>query len=394
MSEGTPLARAIGYDSGVPLRSPRVRSLTPLVVALLTVVVALLVSPRAAAAFAPPPITGHVTDTAGKLSRDERLALDKKLEDYRLCSLHEIAVLVTGSLDGETVEDVAYKTFRAWQVGRKKEDDGVLLVIATSERKVRIETGKGVGGALTDVASAHILAANVKPHLKEGATFAAIDDGTTAIGAALGGCAMTAADAGAIAATRAAPTSGAPATPPAERSGAPDAPSAPSTASAAKGGSSDDGAQALFIVVDVVLAAAGLVALVFYAALRDRRLILPFPFAFVGAGFVTLGVGTATGSVVLGLVASHLTFLGVYLGLWRRVRTIHKAPIRPAPSGDSGWGAVDGGSSAHASSSSSLGASSSSTGSGGDSGSSGGYSGSGYSGGGGESGGGGASDSY
>ena len=165
----------------------------------------LLFGRSAAAMFVPPPITGHVTDTAGKLTRDERLALDKKLEDYRLCSLHEVAVLVTGSLEGEPVDDVAYKTFRAWKIGRKKEDDGVLLVIAPTERKLRIETGKGVGGVFTDVESARILADKVKPHLKDDATFTAIDEGTTAIGAALGGCAMSAADAGAIAATRASP---------------------------------------------------------------------------------------------------------------------------------------------------------------------------------------------
>ena len=385
----------IRYHSGVPLKFLAVRPLARLV-ALCTFVALLLAGRPAAATFSPPPITGHVTDTAGKLSRDERLALDKKLEDYRRCSLHEVAVLVTGSLDGETIEDVAFKTFRAWKLGRKKEDDGVLLVVAPKERKLRIETGKGVGGALTDVQSARILADKVKPHLKNDATFAAIDEGTTAIGAALGGCAMSAADAGAIAATRAVPSSGGSAPRSHEPSGTPTpyAPTEPTAPSAPTPDSSRDDVRFVFVFVDVALAALGLVALVVYAAFRDRRLIIPFPFAFVGAGFVTLGVGTATGSVLYGLAASHLTFLSIYLGLWRWVRTIHKAPIRPAASG---WGGADGGGlSSYGGSSGSASSGGGYSGSGGDSGSSGGggYSGSGYSGGGGESGGGGASDSY
>jgi uncharacterized protein len=371
-----------------PLPSPRARSL-----ALLLAFVALLLFGRpAAAAFVPPPITGHVTDTAGKLTRDERLALDKKLEDYRLCSLHEVAVLVTGSLDGETVEDVAFKTFRAWKVGRKKEDDGVLLVLAPKERKLRIETGKGVGGSLTDVQSARILADHVKPHLKDDATFAALDEGTTAIGAALGGCAMSAADAGAIAATRAAPTSPTPRVGGVGGPSDPAAPYSPPPPSLPKQDSGGSDRLFLFVGLDVALVALGLVALVFHAAFRDRRLIIPFPFAFVGAGFLTLGVGMATESPLACLATSHVAFLGIYLGLWRWVRTVHKAPIRPQASGWGGpSGAADGGSSYESASTSSDSGGGYSSGSGS---SGGGYSGSGYSGGGGESGGGGASDSY
>lgn len=380
----------------MPLPSLRVSSLLrpPALVAFVAFVALLLFGRPAAAAFVPPPITGHVTDTAGKLTRDERLALDKKLEDYRVCSLHEVAVLVTGSLDGETIEDVAYKTFRAWKVGRKKEDDGVLLVLAPTERKLRIEAGKGVGGALTDVQSARILADHVKPHLKVDATFAAIDEGTTAIGAALGGCAMSAADAGAIAATRVARAS------PTPRVGGPSAPAAPYSPPPPSAAKEDSGASDrlfLFVGLDVALVALGLAALVFYAAFRDRRLIIPFPFAFVGAGFVTIGVGTATGSVLYGLVTSHVAFLGIYLGLWRWVRTIHKAPIRPQASGWGASGSTYGDSSSNESAWSSGGGGGDSGSGGGYSGgggSGGGYSGSGYSGGGGESGGGGASDSY
>ena len=171
----------------------RLRALAMLCGIVAAVIGGLVARPREAAAeskFPVPPITGHVTDTAFKLSTDERLSLDKKLDDYRKCSQHEIAVLLTDSLHGVTVDDAAYVTFNTWKVGRAKEDDGVLLVIAPNERQIRIETGKGVGGSLTDIETAHIIRDRIKPNLKEDRFFQAVDEATTAIGTALGGCAI------------------------------------------------------------------------------------------------------------------------------------------------------------------------------------------------------------
>src|SRR3954470_683655 len=104
-------------------------------------------------AFTPPPLEGQVTDTAGRLSPDDREALETKLERIRRETGHEIVVFVAGDTGGEPIENVAYDTFNQWKVGQKKFDNGVLLVVVPSERRVRIETGKGVGGALTDLQS-------------------------------------------------------------------------------------------------------------------------------------------------------------------------------------------------------------------------------------------------
>src|SRR6185436_945485 len=92
---------------------------------------------------------------------------------------------VVGSLEGETIDDIAYKTFNAWGVGQKGKDNGVLLVIAPNERKVRIETGLGVGGALTDLQSNDIIRQVIAPKLKDNRFFEAIDQGTNAIAEAL-----------------------------------------------------------------------------------------------------------------------------------------------------------------------------------------------------------------
>ncbi len=141
----------------------------------------------ARAARAVPPIEGHVTDTARVLAPSERADLEQQLERDMERSGAEIAVFVVDSLEGETIEDVAYRTFNAWKIGRDKLDDGVLLVIAPRERQVRIETGKGIGGRLTDLQASDIIERRIVPALRVGRYHDAIADGTDAIAAAIGG---------------------------------------------------------------------------------------------------------------------------------------------------------------------------------------------------------------
>ena len=140
---------------------------------------------RGASAYTPPPIAGYVTDTAHKLSPAEVQAFDEKLAIYRKCSGNHVVVFMTDSLAGDTVEDVGYATFNGWRIGDGKKETGVLLVIAPNERKVRIETGKGAGGALTDLESNRILREHVSANLKKDQFWGAIDEGTTEIERAL-----------------------------------------------------------------------------------------------------------------------------------------------------------------------------------------------------------------
>lgn len=164
------------------MRGRVIRALFALVA---TLVIAL--SSGRALAFTPPPHTGLVTDAAGALREDERLAIHEKLDAYRLGTGNTIAVLVLASLDGAVIDDAAYETFRAWGIGKKGGDTGVLLVIATGEHKIRIETGKGQGGALTDLQANDIIRQKIAPRLREGRTRDAIGDGVEAIMGALGG---------------------------------------------------------------------------------------------------------------------------------------------------------------------------------------------------------------
>lgn len=138
-------------------------------------------------AYDPPPIAGHVTDTARRLQPAELTQLNGKLSRFRQQSGNQIAVLVVPGLEGETLEDVAYSTFQAWKLGEQGKDNGVLVVVALADRRIRIETGKGVGGALTDLQSNLIIRERMAPRMQQGDLRGAIDAGTDGVIEALGG---------------------------------------------------------------------------------------------------------------------------------------------------------------------------------------------------------------
>jgi uncharacterized protein len=139
----------------------------------------------AAFGFQPPPLRGHVVDPAGALTSAEARRLDAKLDEARRTTGFALVVFIPASLEGESIEDVGYTTAKTWRVGSEEADDGVVLLIAPAERKVRIETGKGLGGALTDLESSHIIRDAIAPRMKEGNTYAAVEAGTDRILAAL-----------------------------------------------------------------------------------------------------------------------------------------------------------------------------------------------------------------
>lgn len=139
-----------------------------------------LLSSRALA-FTPPPLSGAVNDAAGLLTPQERQELERLLAEHRKAHGHEVVVFTAPSLGAETIEDAAYATFNAWGVGKKDKDNGVLLMVAPKDRRLRIESGKGVGGALTDLVSKRILTERVGPKLKVNKNFEALRDGVVSI---------------------------------------------------------------------------------------------------------------------------------------------------------------------------------------------------------------------
>ena len=97
-----------------------------------------------------PALTGRVVDSANLLKADELSALEQKLQAHEEKTTDQVVIATVRSLGGTSVEDYANRLFRLWQLGQKARNNGVLLLVAPSERKVRIEVGYGLEGALTD----------------------------------------------------------------------------------------------------------------------------------------------------------------------------------------------------------------------------------------------------
>lgn len=115
-----------------------------------------------------PALTGRVVDAADILTPEQRAALEAKLKAYEDKTSDQVVVATVPSLQGTTVEDYGNRLFRAWQLGQTKTNNGALLLVAPTERKVRIEVGYGLEGALTDALSRVIIASAITPRFKAG----------------------------------------------------------------------------------------------------------------------------------------------------------------------------------------------------------------------------------
>jgi uncharacterized protein len=140
----------------------------------------------AAHAYRPPPAQGWVTDQAGALSAEDRLFLSARLQRFSQETGNQVVVFIPATLGDEPIEDVGYGVLNGWHVGEKGKDNGVVLLWAPKERRVRIETGKGVGGDLTDVQTFRIIQ-RMKPLLQQGRNRDALQVGTDGIMEAISG---------------------------------------------------------------------------------------------------------------------------------------------------------------------------------------------------------------
>ncbi|MBZ0139108.1 MAG: TPM domain-containing protein, partial [Pseudorhodoplanes sp.] len=115
-----------------------------------------------------PPLSGRVVDEAGLLDAATRAALTQTLAGLEARSTDQLVVVTLRSLRGTSIEDYGYRLGRAWQVGQKDKNNGVLLIVAPNERKVRIEVGYGLEGTLTDAISKFIIENSILPRFKAG----------------------------------------------------------------------------------------------------------------------------------------------------------------------------------------------------------------------------------
>ncbi len=128
-----------------------------------------------------PPLTGPVVDLAQALPRDAAGSLANELHAHEAKTTNQVAVLILPSLEGELLEEYSHRVATTWKLGQKGTDNGVLLIVAIKDRKVRIEVGYGLEGALTDLRAARIIRDEIVPRLRAGDLPGGISAGVHAI---------------------------------------------------------------------------------------------------------------------------------------------------------------------------------------------------------------------
>jgi uncharacterized protein len=134
--------------------------------ALFAFVAFLLVLPALALDF--PALNGRVVDDAGILDGETRAALTQKLAEFEAKTTDQFVVVTLKSLQGTSIEDFGVELGRHWQIGQRDKNNGVLLIVAPNERRVRIEVGYGLEGALTDAVSRLIIENGIAPRFRAG----------------------------------------------------------------------------------------------------------------------------------------------------------------------------------------------------------------------------------
>src|SRR5262245_46676352 len=143
---------------------------------LVLALVWLLAAALPAAALVFPPLTGRVVDQSGILAAT-RTALEQKLAAHEANTTDQIVVATVPSLQGTSIEDFANQLFRHWQLGQKDKNNGILVLVAPTERKGRIEVGRGLEGTLTDAVSRLIIENSILPRFRAGDFAGGIDRG-------------------------------------------------------------------------------------------------------------------------------------------------------------------------------------------------------------------------
>ncbi|HWK63746.1 MAG TPA: YgcG family protein [Rhizobiaceae bacterium] len=128
----------------------------------------LLLLPSLTQAAELPALSGRIVDTAGMIDDATEVALTHKLEDFEKKSSDQIVVATVPDLGGDDIESYANRLFRAWGLGQAGEDNGVLLLVARDDRKMRIEVGYGLEGTLTDLHSKLIIENTMVPAFRAG----------------------------------------------------------------------------------------------------------------------------------------------------------------------------------------------------------------------------------
>jgi len=143
------------------------------------VLLAGLASARAEVAV--PPLKARVTDLTGTLSGTQQQDLERRLREFESRKGSQIAVLMLPSTEPETIEEYSIRVADAWKIGRARVDDGVILVVAKNDRKLRVEVGRGLEGAIPDAVAKRVVSDVIAPHFRSADFYGGIAAGTDAV---------------------------------------------------------------------------------------------------------------------------------------------------------------------------------------------------------------------
>jgi uncharacterized protein len=115
-----------------------------------------------------PALKGYINDYANMMSPSIRSKLTNELRDFERTDSTQIVILTISSLAGQPIEDFSIKVAEAWKIGQKGKDSGIILIVASQERKMRLEVGRGLEGKLTDLTAGRIIDLVIKPRFKRG----------------------------------------------------------------------------------------------------------------------------------------------------------------------------------------------------------------------------------
>jgi uncharacterized protein len=124
---------------------------------------------------------GRITDQTGTLSPNEILMLENKIADFEQETTNQIAVLIIPSLDGDNLEDYSIRLAEKWKMGQAGKNNGVIFLIVKNDRKIRLEVGYGLEGALPDALAGSIIRSDIAPPFRTGQFYRGIDAGLTAM---------------------------------------------------------------------------------------------------------------------------------------------------------------------------------------------------------------------
>lgn len=124
-----------------------------------------------------PALTARVTDITGTLTAQQQSAIEQKLAAFEARKGAQVAVLIVPTTQPEEIEQYSIRVVEQWRLGRGNVDDGALLLVAKDDRRLRIEVGYGLEGALTDATSKRIIAETITPLFQQGDFFGGINAG-------------------------------------------------------------------------------------------------------------------------------------------------------------------------------------------------------------------------